>query len=114
MPDERAAPPFADGAFFEAPFFAAAFLDEAFAVAFRPTFLDLDPAEWLRTVDAFDAGFFFEAFAFFSASDAGFFKHPFKRVWSRVDVVADAQWPPEAVDVARLQDHILALRGDNR
>ena len=49
--------------------------------------------------------------SFFSAAGEGFFKHPFKRIWSKIDVVADPPWPAERVTARALHDHILALRG---
>lgn len=52
--------------------------------------------------------------SYFSAWGEGFFKQPFRRIWTRVDVVADVPWPPEALNVERLHDHVAAMRGDRR
>ena len=52
--------------------------------------------------------------SFFSAAGAGFFKNPFRRFWSRVDVVADAPWRPEDVSAGALYHHVIAMRGDWR
>ena len=52
--------------------------------------------------------------SFFSASGAGFFKHPFKRIWSRIAVVAEPAWPPEQVQIQALESRILEMRGDWR
>ena len=50
--------------------------------------------------------------SFFSASHGGFFKHPFRRIHSRIDVVADPPWSPDGLEVGGLREHILGLRGD--
>ncbi len=52
--------------------------------------------------------------SYFSAWGDGFFRHPFRRVWTKVDVVADKPWPPEMLDVQRLHDHVETMRGDCR
>ena len=52
--------------------------------------------------------------SFFSAAGEGFFKHPFKRIWSKIEVVATPAWPPEQVQIGALQDYVLELRGDWR
>ena len=52
--------------------------------------------------------------SFFSAAGAGFFKNPFRRFWSRVDVVADTPWLPAEVAPVALHDHIEAMRGEWR
>jgi 1-acyl-sn-glycerol-3-phosphate acyltransferase len=52
--------------------------------------------------------------SFFSAAGAGFFKNPFRRFWSRVDVVASAPWQPDQVATGKLRDHIETMRGEWR
>ncbi len=51
--------------------------------------------------------------SYFSASD-GFFSNPFRRIWSRVDVVAAAPWSPDGLDLSALRAHVLGLRGERR
>ena len=50
--------------------------------------------------------------SFFSAK-GGFMRSP-SRFWSRVEVVAEAPLPPQAVTAAGLAERILALRGERR
>jgi 1-acyl-sn-glycerol-3-phosphate acyltransferase len=52
--------------------------------------------------------------SFFSRKDAPAVSRPFRRVWSRIEVVAGPPLPPEAATAAALQERVLALRGDWR
>ena len=47
-----------------------------------------------------------------SATNSWF--EPFKRIWSKIEVVATPAWPPEQVQIGALQDYVLELRGDWR
>ena len=51
---------------------------------------------------------------FFSHSDSGPFKKPFRRIWSKIDVVAAPSIAPEDLTMERLTDAIQSLRGDKK
>jgi hypothetical protein len=50
--------------------------------------------------------------SFFSRKDGPAMRHPFRRVWSHIEVVVGAPVPPEAAAAGTLQEQVLALRGD--
>jgi 1-acyl-sn-glycerol-3-phosphate acyltransferase len=52
--------------------------------------------------------------SFFSRKDGPAMRHPFRRFWSRIEVVAGAPVAPEAALADALRAHVLALRGDWR
>ncbi len=52
--------------------------------------------------------------SFFSREGGSAMRHPFKRVWSRVGLVAGEPVPPEAVSAGDLRERVAALRGDAR
>ncbi len=52
--------------------------------------------------------------SFFSRKDGRAMSHPFRRVWSRIEVVAGPPLPPERATAAELEARVLALRGDWR
>ena len=51
---------------------------------------------------------------FFSHSGSGPFKKPFRRIWSKIDVVAAPPIVPEDLTMERLTDAIQSLRGDKK
>ena len=51
---------------------------------------------------------------FFSHSGSGPFKKPFRRIWSKIDVVAAPPIVPEDLTMERLTDAIQILRGDKK
>ena len=51
---------------------------------------------------------------FFSHSDSGPFKKPFRRIWSKIDVVAAPSIAPADLSMERLTDAIQSLRGDKK
>jgi 1-acyl-sn-glycerol-3-phosphate acyltransferase len=52
--------------------------------------------------------------SFFSRKDGPAMRHPFRRFWSRIEVVAGSPVAPEAALADALQTQVLALRGDWR
>jgi 1-acyl-sn-glycerol-3-phosphate acyltransferase len=52
--------------------------------------------------------------SFFSRKDAPVMSRPFRRVWSRIEVVAGPPVPPAEATAVALQARVLALRGDWR
>jgi hypothetical protein len=52
--------------------------------------------------------------SFFSRKDGSAMRHPFRRVWSRIEVVAGPPLPPDRATAAVLEAQILELRGDWR
>lgn len=52
--------------------------------------------------------------SFFSRKDGRAMSRPFRRLWSRIEVVAGPPIPPEAATAAVLEERVLALRGDWR
>jgi 1-acyl-sn-glycerol-3-phosphate acyltransferase len=52
--------------------------------------------------------------SFFSRKDGPAMRHPFRRFWSKIEVVAGMPVPPEAVTAAGLEAQVAALRGDWR
>jgi 1-acyl-sn-glycerol-3-phosphate acyltransferase len=52
--------------------------------------------------------------SFFSRKDGPAMRHPFRRLWSRIEVVAGPAVAPEAALADALQVQVLALRGDWR
>ncbi len=52
--------------------------------------------------------------SFFSRMGGRAMRHPFRRFWSRIEVVAGAAVGPADVSAAAVQDRVLALRGDLR
>jgi 1-acyl-sn-glycerol-3-phosphate acyltransferase len=52
--------------------------------------------------------------SFFSRYDGAAMRRPFRRIWSRIEVVCDAALTPELATVEALQARVLALRGDRR
>jgi 1-acyl-sn-glycerol-3-phosphate acyltransferase len=52
--------------------------------------------------------------SFFSRKDGPAMRHPFRRVWSRIEVVAGPPVAPQAALADALQAQVLALRGDWR
>jgi hypothetical protein len=52
--------------------------------------------------------------SFFSRRDGPAMRHPFRRFWSRIEVVAGPPVAPGAVMAEALQAQVLALRGDWR
>ena len=49
---------------------------------------------------------------YFSRKDGPAMRHPFRRFWSRIEVVAAPAVPPADAHAAALQDRVLTLRGD--
>ncbi len=52
--------------------------------------------------------------SFFSRDGGRAMRRPFRRFWSRIEVVAAAPIPPDAISAEALQAQVLALRGDRR
>jgi 1-acyl-sn-glycerol-3-phosphate acyltransferase len=52
--------------------------------------------------------------SFFSRKDGPAMRRPFRRVWSRIELVAGAPLPPSEANAATLQARVLTLRGDVR
>ncbi len=52
--------------------------------------------------------------SFFSRKDGAAMRRPFRRVWSRIELVCGPAVPPEGVTAATLEETVLALRGDAR
>jgi hypothetical protein len=52
--------------------------------------------------------------SFFSRKDGPAMRRPFRRVWSRIELVCGTPVAPEAVTAASLQEMVLMLRGDAR
>ena len=52
--------------------------------------------------------------SFFSRKDGAAMRRPFRRVWSRIELVCGATLPPSAASAAALEAEVLALRGDWR
>jgi len=52
--------------------------------------------------------------SFFSRQGGAAMRRPFRRIWSRIEVVAGAPMPPGTVTAEGLQSIVLALRGDWR
>lgn len=52
--------------------------------------------------------------SFFSRKEGRPMSRPFRRFWSRVELVADAPVPAESVTAERLREKVLALRGEAR
>jgi hypothetical protein len=52
--------------------------------------------------------------SFFSRYGGAAMRQPFRRFWSRIEVVCDAAIPPEVATAEALQAQVLALRGDRR
>jgi 1-acyl-sn-glycerol-3-phosphate acyltransferase len=52
--------------------------------------------------------------SFFSRKDGPAMRHPFRRFWSKIEVVAGAPVSPDAVTAAGLEAQVAALRGDWR
>lgn len=51
---------------------------------------------------------------FFSRVDGAAMRHPFRRVWSRIELVCDPPLPPDEATAAVLEARVRALRGDWR
>jgi 1-acyl-sn-glycerol-3-phosphate acyltransferase len=52
--------------------------------------------------------------SFFSRYDGAALRRPFRRVWSRIEVVAAAAVPPEAASATTLEGMVATLRGEWR
>jgi hypothetical protein len=52
--------------------------------------------------------------SFFSRKDGPAMRHPFRRFWSRIEIVVAAPVPPSEAHAEALQVRVLALRGDWR
>ena len=52
--------------------------------------------------------------SFFSRQGGAAMRRPFRRFWSRIEVVAGVPVPPDGAKAEALQDMVLALRGDWR
>jgi 1-acyl-sn-glycerol-3-phosphate acyltransferase len=52
--------------------------------------------------------------SFFSRKDGHAMRRPFRRIWSRIELVVGAALPPSEATVAALQTRVLTLRGDVR
>jgi 1-acyl-sn-glycerol-3-phosphate acyltransferase len=50
--------------------------------------------------------------SFFSRKDGAAMRHPFRRVWSRIELACSAPVPAAVATAAALQAEVLALRGD--
>jgi len=52
--------------------------------------------------------------SFFSRKGGTAMRRPFRRFWSRVEVVVGASWAPETVTASGLERRVLAMRGEAR
>ena len=50
--------------------------------------------------------------SFFSRKDGPAMRRPFRRVWSRVELVCGVPLPPAEATIAALEARVLALRGE--
>jgi 1-acyl-sn-glycerol-3-phosphate acyltransferase len=52
--------------------------------------------------------------SYFSRKDGAAMRRPFRRVWSRIELVCGPPLPPDGVTAPMLAERVLALRGDAR